>query len=152
MIGGAPILIGNLERTGNRQGGALRVGIGVAFTQLREGQQENRALQSAHIPVAVAGGVADFGGADEGADVSVQQVFVGAVEPAINGAAGVGVHIGAVPLPLVIHILADHQGPPGPVEAAFIVVLGNIEVHQRAVFFQLDNTAGGLVAQGSCGH
>ena len=132
---GAPVQIGNFERVGNGQGGALHIKPACRLAQLSGRQSENGPLQGAHRPVAVAGGVADFGGADEGADVSVQHVFVGAVKPAIQVAAGVGVHIAVVPHPVVIAVLADHQRPPGPVEAAFIVVLGNIEVHQRAVFF-----------------
>ena len=150
--GGAPVSVGNPQGGRNGQGGALRVGIGVGLPQLSEGQGKDGPLQGAHRVVAVTGGVADFGRTDEGADVGVQHVFVGAVKPAIQVAAGVGVHIAVVPHPVIIGVLADHQRPPGPVEAAFIVVLGNIEVHQRAVFFQLDNAAGGLVAQGSCGH
>ena len=118
----------------NGQGGALRVGIGVGLPQLGEGQGKDGPLQGAHRVVAVAGGVADFGRTDEGADVGVQHVFVGAVKPAIQVAAGVGVHIAVVPHPVIIGVLADHQRPPGPVEAAFIVVLGNIEVHHIIAF------------------
>ena len=127
LSGGFPVQIGNLERTGNRQGGALRVGIGVAFTQLREGQGKDGPLQGAHLPVAVAGSVADFGGADEGADVSVQHVFVGAVKPAIQVAAGVGVHIAVVPRPVVIAVLSHHQLAARPIQIAFIIALGFIK-------------------------
>ena len=139
--GGAPIAVGNPQNGCNGQGGALRVGIGVGLPQLGEGQGKDGSLQGAHRVVAVAGGVADFGGADEGADDGVQHVFVGAVKPAIQVAAGVSVHIAAVPHSVIIGVLADHQRPPGPVEAAFIVVLGNIEVLCDAIFFQLDDGA-----------
>ena len=138
LIGGAPVAVGNPQGGRNGQGGALLVGIGVGPPQLGEGQGKDGPLQGAHRGVAVAGGVADFGGADEGADVSVQHVFVGAVKPAIQVAAGVGVHPAVVPHSVIIGVLADHQRPPGPVEAAFIVVLGNIKVHQRAVLRNLD--------------
>ena len=152
LSGGATVAVGNPQGGRNGQGGALRVGIGVGLPQLGEGQGKDGPLQGAHRVVAVAGGVADFGRTDEGADVGVQHVFVGAVKPAIQVAAGVGVHIAVVPHPVIIGVLADHQGPPSPIEAAFVVMFGNIEVNQRAVFFQLDNTAGCFVAQGGCGH
>ena len=134
MICGTPVAIGNPQGGRNGQGRTLCVGIAVELSQLGEGQGKDGPLQGAHRVVAVAGSVADFGGADEGADVGVQHVFVGAVKPAIQVAAGVGVHTAAVPLLVVIAILSDHQSPARPVKAAFIVVLGNIKFYWRTIF------------------
>ena len=150
--GGAPVAVGNPQGGRNGQGGALRVDIGVGLPQLSEGQGKDGPLQGANGVVAVAGGVLDFRGADDPTDVCVKQVFVGAVEPAINGAGGVGIDIGAVPLAGVIAVLADHQRAAHAVEGVLIVVLGNIEAHQLAVFLELDDTAHSFVAQGGCGH
>ena len=141
LSGGATVAVGNPQGGRNGQGGALRVGIGVGLPQLGEGQGKDGPLQGAHRPVAVAGGVADFGGADEGADVGVQHVFVGAVKPAIQVTAGVGVHFAVVPHSVIIGVLADHQRPPGPVEAAFVVVLRNVKLGGNSVFFDRDNCA-----------
>lgn len=138
LAGGSPILIGNLERAGDGQGGALHINPACRLAQLSGRQSENNPLQGAHRVVAVAGGVADFGGADEGADVGGQPAFVGAGKPGIQGAVGVGVLIVAVPHLLVIHILADHQRPPGPVEAAFIVVLCDIKFNRSSTLFDFD--------------
>ena len=63
------------------------------FAKFGDGQQENSTLQCANGGVAVAGGVLDFGSADDTTDVRIKQVFVGAVEPGVNGACSVGVHI-----------------------------------------------------------
>lgn len=115
LSGGATVAVGNPQGGRNGQGGALRVGIGVGLPQLGEGQGKDGPLQGAHRVVAVAGGVADFGGADEGADVGVQHVFVGAVKPVIQAAVVVGIHIAASPAPNVIAVLSDYQRPPGPI-------------------------------------
>ena len=137
---GAPVQMGHLERAGDRQGGALHIIIPFSrLAQLSGRQSENSPLQGAHRVVAVAGGVADFGGADEGADVGVQHVFVGAVKPAIQVAAGVGVHIAVVPRLVVIAVLADHQSSPVPIESAFVVVFGNIKFYRRTVFIDIDD-------------
>ena len=130
--------MGNFERVGNGQGGALRVGIGVGLPQLGEGQGKDGPLQGAHRVVAVTGGVADFGRTDEGADVGVQHVFVGAVKPAIQVAAGVGVHIAAVPRSVIIGVLADHQRPPSPIQSTFVIVLCNVKLNRRPALVQLD--------------
>ena len=138
------------DRAGQRR--ALSVHVGVGLAQLRGGQQEHGPLQGGLAVVPVAGSVVDFGGAHRRADVGVQQVLVGAVEPGVNGAAGVGVDVGAVPLALVITVLADHQHPPGSVQPAFIVLLGNVKLHQHAVFLELDDGALCLAAKGDSCH
>lgn len=143
---GGAVHVGDLERAGDFQRRALHIKPAFRFVQLSGRQQEDGTLQRANGVVAVAGSVADFRGANQRPDVSVQQVFVGAVEPAVNITGCVGVHIAVVPHLVIIGVLADHQRPPGPVETAFIVVLGNIEVHQRAVFFELDNASRGYCA------
>lgn len=115
LITDAPIQIDIFERVGNGQDEALHLNIVCRLAQLSGRQSENSPIQSSHIPVAVAGGVADFGGADERADSGVQHVFVGAVKPAIQAAVVVGIHIAASPVPNVIAVLSDYQRPPGPI-------------------------------------
>ena len=149
---GGAVHVGDLERAGDFQRRALHIKPACRSVQLSGRQQENGPLERANGVVAVAGGVLDFRGADDPTDVCIKQVFVGAVEPAINGAGGVGIDIGAVPLAGVIAVLADHQRAAHAVEGVLIVVLGNIEAHQLAVFLELDDTAHSFVAQGGCGH
>lgn len=134
LCGGAPVAVGNPQGGRNGQGGALRVGIGVGLPQLGEGQGKDSPLQGAHRVVAVAGGVADFGRTDEGADVGVQHVFVGAVKPGIKATTRISIDIVSVPRLVVIYILADHQRPPSSVEAAFVTVFCYVELYRRPVF------------------
>ena len=131
---GSPVQIGNLERAGDGQGGALHIKPACRLAQLGGRQQENGIRSGAYTPATISRGVVILGGADERADVSVQHIQIGAVQPGPHGAACPGVHIGAVPLPVVIAVLADHQGPPGPIKFTFIVVFGNIEVHHIIAF------------------
>lgn len=149
---GGAIQLGNLIIGCIGQRCALLVKPAFVLAQLIGGQQEHRPVQGAHCGVTITGSVTDFRGANQRPDVSVQHVFVGAVEPAVNSTGCVGVHIGSVPLPLVIAVLAENQGPPGSVEAAFVVMHANIKLHQLAVFFELDDGACGLTAKGGCGH
>ena len=132
--GGTLVEVGNLESAGDGQGGALYVGIGAVQPQLGEGQGKDGAFQGAHRIVGPAEGVVKLGGANNALDVSVQHVYIGVVKPAIQVADGVGVHIATIPHPGIIHVLADHQGPPGAIKFDFIVVFGNIEVHHITVF------------------
>ena len=120
----------NLEAGCDRKGGAFYVtdaGRCRLFIQFSEGQKEDGSLQGAHIPFAISWSVVEFGGSDEGLDICAQQVFVGVVEPSANGTAGVGIHVGTVPLTIVITIFPHHQLPALTIQCGLVVVLGEVD-------------------------
>lgn len=120
------------------------------------GQQENLRTQAVRPAIdvhagATSGAVRDFRLSDLGPDVGVDQVEERAVQVAVDGAVGIVIDVGAVPLSALIQIL--HQQPCAVaglvVDGRRLSLLDNNEVPQSAVDFNLDDTAYGLAAEGN---
>lgn len=142
---GGAIQVGSLIIGCIGQRCALLVKPARALAQLIGGQQENGVRSCGNAPVTVSRGVVILGGADEGADVGVQHIQIGTVQPGPHGAACPSVHIGAVPVPVIITVLAENQRPPGPVEATFVIMFSYIKFYWRTVFYNFNNISFSII-------
>lgn len=129
--------------------------IGLA-ADLDVGQQENLRTQAVRPAVdahagAAAGTVRDFRLPDLGPDICVDQVEELVVEPLVDGAVGIVIDVGAMPLAAFVQVF--HQQPCAiaglVVDGRRLPLLDNDEVPQGAIDFNLDDTANGFAAEGN---
>ncbi len=126
----------------------VAVDIALRITNLAVGQQEDFAGKSISPAVDGLAGAAsrsvwNFDLLDLRLDIRVEPGKEGAVQVRLDGAVGVVVDVGAVPLTGFKDVLAQQPGPVagGVVKAGGLALVDDDVIHQRPVFFQLDNTA-----------